>query len=58
MCMGGKRVIIKAIKRFLYLDLDKLIFELMLTTLMFIATFTIAERWKQPSVHSHTGLNG
>ena len=56
--MGGKRVIIKAIKRFLYLDLDKLILELMLTTLMFIATFTIAERWKQPSVHSHTGLNG
>ena len=56
---GGKRVIIKAVKTLLYLDLDKLILKLMLATLMFIVMlFTIAERWKQPSVHSYTGLSG
>ena len=57
--MGGKRVIIKAVKTLLYLDLEKLILKLMLATLMFIATlFTITKRWKQPSVHSYTGLSG
>ena len=49
--MGGKRVIIKAVKTLLYLDSEKLILKLMLATLMFIATlFTITERWKQPRV--------
>ena len=47
--MGGKRVIIKAVKTLLYLDSEKLILKLMLATLMFIARlFTITKRWKQP----------